>query len=81
MDIWQELASRSRAQARKCDEDAARFRERVSFPLRDSCIPSFLPRNTVDWKDGEPCLPLSMIALHDPVVSVRGQGLLVPIGV
>lgn len=28
--MWQELASRSRAMARKSDEDAARFRERVS---------------------------------------------------
>ena len=29
MDMWQDLASRSRATARKSDEDAARFRERV----------------------------------------------------
>lgn len=29
MESWQDLASRSRALARKSDEDAARFRERV----------------------------------------------------
>ena len=30
MDMWQGLASRSRAMSRRSDEDAARFRERVS---------------------------------------------------
>lgn len=29
MDLWQELASRSRVLSRRCDEDAARLRERV----------------------------------------------------
>ena len=29
MDTWQDLASQSRAKARKSDENAARFRERV----------------------------------------------------
>lgn len=29
MEMWQELASRSRATARKCDDNAARFRERA----------------------------------------------------
>lgn len=29
MESWQDLASRSRASARKSDEDAARFHERV----------------------------------------------------
>lgn len=33
LDMWQDLASRSRATARKCDEDALRFRERVSDPV------------------------------------------------